>query len=181
MKRRQRITNRNRMSWRDMSAAVAREAERERAAKKRQRDNVMVDLIFWSHGDPSVGIPGGSAEVFCSLPTDDAEYVKDFLQAQADLFAKFWDERRAYWEISRVHDQDLLPPRAECPTGCAATTRNGEHCHCQSCGESGIGLTMDGYCEKCAHADEHGGKACRFGCRDCAERLEALYESLGDQ
>lgn len=39
----------------------------------------------------------------------------------------------------------FLPALPPCPEECT-----GEHCHCQSCGKTGIPLTAEGYCVDCA-------------------------------
>jgi hypothetical protein len=55
-------------------------------------------MIFhvWSHGDPSVGIPGNNAEVDISVedfdPEGRKEYIDTIKQCLSAAFSEIWDE-----------------------------------------------------------------------------------------
>ncbi|MBU2729323.1 hypothetical protein [Acidithiobacillus caldus] len=56
-------------------------------------------MIFhvWSHGDPSVGIPGNNAEVDISSvedfdPEDRKEYIDTIKKCLSAAFSEIWDE-----------------------------------------------------------------------------------------
>jgi hypothetical protein len=56
-----------------------------------------------SNGDPSVGIPGQSAEVRCDVPHDMLEFVRKQLKT---AFEAIWDERATVLTEAECNAED---------------------------------------------------------------------------